>query len=352
VAISPGESEKQRAQRKLEALAEARQHVHNTLIFWSAITLAISGSIVTVIFLQITSTILTFYFGLFIVVALICGTLSVFVMHSAAAVLSPKRPLRSIVTWGAAAIMAGTAAATSTLMLRSAGPPSVLSPPPDEAAIVFGPRQPEGPAGGPNSDTVRLMPRFPWPPPPASSTEVFRPQQIAEVSNLLQIGEVLERILQNLQYEYRFFSIPGGFVMYCRMERINEDGSSAPDPHRWMYANPEAWSFTSVWEVLRGLFRAPRGYFRIIALAVTSVPIAQEGSPLSSDQALMLLRRGWDRLPQQMAQFHVDSDTRITALIYEFRSEGYDRLVRLDLPGRLSGRVHLERSGIGAFAAR
>ena len=217
--------------------------------------------------------------------------------------------------------------------------------------IVF---VPGGLAGGPgpNSDMFQLMPRFPWPPPAASATEVIRPDLIGDVRNLFQIGQVLERVLLRQQYEYRYYAIPGGFLMFCRMERINDDGSPASGDRRWLYSNIEPWSFTSIGQVLRGLFRAPRGYFRIIAMAVTSTPIMQDGVPLTSEESFALMRRGWDRLPEQMSRIPTVSDTRITALIYEFRSEGYDSVVRLEIPGRIGGRIHLERAGLWTFAAR
>ncbi len=199
---------------------------------------------------------------------------------------------------------------------------------------------------------IGVLTPFPWPLPPASSTEVIRPAQLGDVQNLQEIADLLEVVLHRRDYEYRYYGIASGFVMLCRMERINDDATSAANPIRWTSSNREPWSIWDPRAILRGLFNAPYGHYRIIAFAVTDVPLSQEGDDITSEQARALMRRGLDRLPSSLAQIAVTPDTRVTALIYEFRSEGFEAVTRLEMPGRHSGRVHLDRAGLWNFAER
>jgi hypothetical protein len=132
--------------------------------------------------------------------------------------------------------------------------------------------------------------------------------------------------------------------MVTRIERINIDASSASLPQRWdTNFGPSA---ASIGDLLRGLFQAPEGYFRVIAVVVTSTPFGQADATVTRDEALGWLDTGLNLLPERVAELPVTNRTQCTALVYEFHGRGFGNNVQEDLPGHFGGRMHLERAGI------
>jgi hypothetical protein len=79
-------------------------------------------------------------------------------------------------------------------------------------------------------------------------------------------------------------------------------------------------------------------------LIITDVPFNGTGKPLTSDEALELVRSGLNYLPRTISELSVIDDSHITALIYEFRSTGFKDTVHLVSPGSISPRIHVERA--------
>ncbi len=55
---------------------------------------------------------------------------------------------------------------------------------------------------------------------------------------------------------------------------------------------------------------------------------------------------GFGSLPRELAATAIAKDTEVTALIYEFKGQGYGAAVQPVSPGRFAARDHLVKSGI------
>ncbi len=188
-------------------------------------------------------------------------------------------------------------------------------------------------------------PAFPWPPPMASASMKVKLTQLGvrtPVRTLGNISSILEDKLDKSQYvEKSYFSVPGGFALATRMERINKDGSFR-QPGRWDLNNTKMQSF-SLSEYVERLFTAPKGYFRVVVFIVTDRSFAQTNKAASRDEALEWMRSGNDKLDPVNARLPFTSNHQVTALIYEFIKTDKDN-PRLSAPSDLTGMDHLKKA--------
>lgn len=199
-----------------------------------------------------------------------------------------------------------------------------------------------GSAGGP-------IPQFPWPPPAASASYVL-PTNLFE--GRTSTGQVVASIIAALEQkgyvERSFFrTVADGVALVTRLERINDDGSSAADVERWPAAGAAARSSAGLAQFLRGLFYVDPGRYRVIAFIIQDAPFAQSSEQVTGDQARSWLRSGANVLPRELAERSFAG--HCTALVYEFASDG--AAVRV-VESRLTGRQHLEKAGVLATLGR
>ena len=190
------------------------------------------------------------------------------------------------------------------------------------------------------------LPAFPWPPPaPSARAELPRPLFEQSASQFALAGRLTTALEQAGYAEYSFYGAPGGFALVARLERIQDDGRSEPEGFRFL--DPDAAEPFSLVTYISRLFFAPQGYYRQLVFVLTNHPFtADANATLESNNARRLLRSGANRLPSLYREKAVSRDHALTVLVYEFRKGPADRDVVTLEPGRLSGRVHLERSGI------
>jgi hypothetical protein len=201
--------------------------------------------------------------------------------------------------------------------------------------------------------SVSALPPFPWPPPKPSAllvipSEVLLKGDGSPEARLGDVNRALRRALHHGGYwEIAYHSVPRGFVLVARLERINEDGSSFADMARWDQSirNLELRRF-SVGAYLRALLYAPRGYYRVIAFVVSPTPFSATGPQISAAEANIWLYSGANALPREIEDQAYSPDYACTALIYEFEKQdtGSDAVERH--PGRLSASTHLAKSKI------
>jgi len=212
------------------------------------------------------------------------------------------------------------------------------SPPPTQGA----------PGGAPAR--AEAIPQFPWPPPAASATYVL-PENVFERGRTT--GQVVTTIITALErkgyVERSFFTTPAdGVVLVTRLERINEDGSSAADLQRWPAVGEAARSSVGFAQFLRGLFYVDPGRYRVIVFILQDAPFRQSTEqPVTGQQARAWLRTGANVLPRELADGGYGGDC--TVLVYEFASDG--TAVRV-VESRLTGLQHLEKSGVLATLGR
>jgi hypothetical protein len=192
----------------------------------------------------------------------------------------------------------------------------------------------------------RQLPEFPWPPPHASAFQVV-PRNLLirqEPSTLGDIVKHLEDALNSNGYtELSYFAVPRGVAIVTQMEEINEDGTSKQLPDRWAAEVPVRISLSAL---IRSLFQAKPGRFRIITFIATSVPFAQDTAIVSRDEATDWLSRGANVLPPELSKRSYSSDYNTTAVIYEFEKPTRDQAAVLAIQGSLTGMTHLEKAGI------
>ena len=88
------------------------------------------------------------------------------------------------------------------------------------------------------------FPQFPWPPPKPSALYVIPrgllvDKEFGGTPNLADIqGKLTDALDGAAYYERSYYSVPGGFAMVTRMERIRQDGT-ADLARRWMDVKAE-----------------------------------------------------------------------------------------------------------------
>jgi hypothetical protein len=227
---------------------------------------------------------------------------------------------------------------------RPAQTAEIPSPAPPPSPVPATPVPPP-PASGRG---VEPIPQFPWPPPQASATYVL-PADMLERGRM--IGQVVTTIITALErkgyVERSFFTTPAdGVVLVTRLERINDDGSSAADADRWPVVGATARS-SSLAQFLRGLFYVDPGRYRVIVFVLQDNPFRQSSEQIGGQQAREWLRTGANVLPRELAERAYAGDC--TVLVYEFASDG--TAVRV-VESRLTGRQHLEKAGVLATLSR
>jgi hypothetical protein len=225
--------------------------------------------------------------------------------------------------------------------------PAPAPPPPPSAPTPSAPPT-SAPGGAPTR--AETIPQFPWPPPAASATYVL-PENVFERGRTT--GQVVSAIIAALErkgyVERSFFTTPAdGVVLVTRLERINDDGSSAADRQRWPAVGEAAQSSVGFAQFLRGLFYVDPGRYRMIVFVLQDAPFSQDPKqPVTGQQARAWLPTGANVLPRELAERGYRGDC--TVLVYEFASDG--TAVRV-VESRLTGLQHLEKSGVLATLGR
>jgi len=230
-------------------------------------------------------------------------------------------------------------------------PPPPAQPTPAPAPVPTAPPTSGPPASGGAPARAETIPQFPWPPPAASATYVL-PETVFERGRTT--GQVVTTIIAALErkgyVERSFFTTPAdGVVLVTRLERINEDGSSAADLQRWPAVGEAARSSSVGFaQFLRGLFYVDPGRYRVIVFILQDAPFRQSTEQqITGQQARAWLRTGANVLPRELAERGYKGDC--TVLVYEFASDG--SAVRV-VESRLTGLQHLEKSGVLATLGR
>ena len=192
-------------------------------------------------------------------------------------------------------------------------------------------------------------PQFPWPPPKASGmAEIPRAFFSNTSDSTLRLADVNRQIMEALEAcgysEHSYFAVPGeGFALVTRIEQINADGTPKSEPDRWSVV-VSAMQHFSLAEYLRALFTANTGFFRVIVFVATSTPFTQDTTTVSRETAMSWLTSGMNRLPAEIAEGVFDRRFACHALIYEFEHPRVEEQALLKIPGRMPGKMHLQKA--------
>ena len=199
-------------------------------------------------------------------------------------------------------------------------------------------------------DVREEIPQFPWPPPETSArSDVpnnFLLRSETEQPTLADIESRIRSALDAAGYtEKSYYAVPDGFALVTRLEQIEVDGTPKAGVERWALAIGPLRDFSLV-AYLRALFTANVGYFRVIVFVVTPHPFSYSNARIGRNDAIEWLRYGLNRLPPSIGEKAYTSYHYCTALIYEFEKNDVEEKARTRTPGRLTGRIHLKRSGV------
>src|SRR5262249_44267587 len=131
----------------------------------------------------------------------------------------------------------------------------------------------------------RALPKFPWPPPRFTNYDLVPRKLVGGDQNTL--ADVHTRLVKALEgsgyYSNGLFSIPEGFAVVTRVERISNNGAPFPPDTRWTRHKLLP---SSLWEYLESLFLEKPGEFRMFVFVVTNLNgIYSRGESLSEDEA-------------------------------------------------------------------
>ena len=194
------------------------------------------------------------------------------------------------------------------------------------------------------------FPTFPWPPPEASASMII-PRNVWQKPDgtsiyLKDIDDTLIAALESSGYiEKSYYAVPGGFALVTRLEQIDQSGTPLEGPNRW-HSEVDALSKFSLREYLKALFTVRPGYFRVVVFLVTPHPFTQKNRSLTRSEAMEWLNAGANVLPESHSLHRYSNQFTTTALIYEFLKTDSNEEPHQKIPGLLTGKDHLVKSGI------
>lgn len=210
-------------------------------------------------------------------------------------------------------------------------------------------RGPKAAPKPPDDANSGQAPAFAWPPPRPSTRRTLARHLLtgsAAAPTLESVSNRLQAALESNGYvEYSYYSVPGGFALATRLERIYPDGRSMAEPKRWEVALAPLTRFDLA-EYLRALFDAERGHFRVIVFIVTPTPLITGAESPSATSALAWPREGVPVLPDSMRRIAYDDTFQTHALIYEFEIRGAGQPPEFKASSGITGDAHLRRAKI------
>ena len=196
---------------------------------------------------------------------------------------------------------------------------------------------------------VVRIPLFPWPPPRPSAFAKIPPKLLVKGEGQTNLGDVADRIENAFQQagygEKTWYAVPGGFALASRLEQFNPDGTSKNEPDRWS-AKIKAPEIFGLKDVMRALFTAQSGRYRIIVFIVTTQPFSAADKTVSADEASKWVQQGAFTLPQAIRNLDYTPEYYCEALIYEFDQSSRDNPAIFKVPSELQGETHLKKAKI------
>jgi len=198
-----------------------------------------------------------------------------------------------------------------------------------------------------SQSSQEAMPPFPFPPLEASAQHVLSKEYFKEGGSLANVNQKLLKAMNLCGYlEKSYYSIPKGFAIVTRIEKIKKDVSSYPPPERWDVEQPKNQEKPfGLWDYLASLFTAKKGTYRIIVFLITPIPFNQSEEKMSMRAAKRYLKGGENKLSEDVGNELWTKYYDCTALIYEFVKPEYEKgkFVRIS---KYQGLTHLERSNL------
>ena len=187
---------------------------------------------------------------------------------------------------------------------------------------------------------------FPWPAPACAERYTIKDRLNTRFSTLRDVDQWLQNALENRRYwsrSYRY--LPNGFALITRLEQFNEDGSSKPDPYRWV-DYPVAEGSGGILDYLYSLILPRKGFFRVFVFAVTDQSEGSNGQVVDRAQAQKWLENASSHLPNALGSRPLNDNHFVEVLVYEFQVSESTLKAKSHCPCANPCRVHLEKSGL------
>lgn len=190
-------------------------------------------------------------------------------------------------------------------------------------------------------------PSMKWPPPLPSAFALLQPILFEDDHTLYDVaGHVQEALARRGYSDMSWYIIPNGFAVVTRCERISDTG--APLDHPRFSSDIERIHEFSLRGMLSALFRAPRGRFRVLLVAVTSDPASIVGrtDDRDGDTLTNLSRFGGFAIPEELNDSPRNGHSAFI-LFYELSKRG-DRDLEVVHDGALTSADEVTSTGLGA----
>jgi hypothetical protein len=166
------------------------------------------------------------------------------------------------------------------------------------------------------------------------------------VDTLGVVADRIEAALDRAHIERAVYAIgDSGFVYVTRAEMIDRAGRPMPPPNRFPADLETASGGHGFLDFIVSRFRARPGFFRIIALVVTSRPIAADTAGLTVEEATRMVEGGMATLPESLRRRAV-TGLQAAALIYEYERRSEADAVTLRAAPLVSPDTHLAQAGL------
>ena len=187
------------------------------------------------------------------------------------------------------------------------------------------------------------IPEFQWPPPQPSVLTKIPSRYLVEEKCKTQLRDVSDRLEEALnQAGYQklgWYSIPNGFAIVTRLERINTNGT----PHsseRWSEGFNAPRSFSIV-NYIRSLYTAKTGLYRVLVFIVTDNYSEPSSSQTDEATAKGWYQEGEAQLPKSIGRREFSTNYYCMALIYEFEQTSGDEPATFKASSKIQGEKHL-----------
>jgi hypothetical protein len=197
-------------------------------------------------------------------------------------------------------------------------------------------------------ELLKNMPVFTLPPPPASA-EIDLTPFMSACKKYEQANVIIQHALDETGYfAKKYYRTQGnGFAVVTKMEQFNKDGSSKQGTARWAMKPVRNETF-SIKNYLESMFVPEPGYFRVIVFVIDDYygGNVNPNAPLTRDTALAWLNQGYTSLPSIIGDKGFSKQTKVNALIYEFKVPESNKRFNFSKPSELDGRTHLKMAKI------
>lgn len=191
-------------------------------------------------------------------------------------------------------------------------------------------------------------PRFPFPPPMATATQIISPKIFANHRTYGEIDKTIGECLNESGYvssKRQYYAIPNGYALVTRLEKINKDGSPRLGEERWEAQVKSTFKEFSVLDYLKALVMGEEANFRVLVFMITDIPLIQSDEITEMTTAKSWLKKGMNALPNDLAILEFTNRHKVNLLLYEFTQHESGKATLLQ-ESRVDIEDHMMKTGI------